>query len=332
MANIHEYVIQPNDETSIKRREKVYNSIDYGNLTLIELKYQEMQREVKRINEIVGAVKEKIKALYNAVNNLAGLVGASPASIFSFNKNIDIEMYTIENFVNSQISKYSEINEFTAKQIDKLSYLLDQLFDDNGQLITYEINGEEVTDNFTKFLNNKEREEKIKSGESLINMIVGFESSTPIVGDKYMVTSDPGNDQLLAVGNGILLGSNELIFEKYGIDVKNVVYGDLLDISTVDAVRNDIISNAKSEVIDILDANNITLNDCQIDALTSRKYNIGNIDEFVNMYNTYGDTQALYDNWMQYPVHGQNGKYFSSLADRRQKEWNLFHNGIYPSE
>ena len=163
-------------------------------------------------------------------------------------------------------------------------------------------------------------------------MIVGFEGSTPVVGDKYMVTVDPGNKQLLAVGNGILLGSNAKVFADHGIDVNNIKYGDLLDISVVNAVRDDIISNTKSQVLDILDANNITLNDCQIDALTSRMYNTGNINRFVEMYNRYGDTQELYDNWMQYPVYGQNGEYFSTLADRRQKEWNLFHNSIYPDE
>lgn len=332
MANNIEDIIQTNTETSIERRKNVYEAIDYGDLTLVELKFEEMYREVGRIKELVQSVKEKITALVNAINKLAGLVEAPTISIDSSTKNIDMQMETIETFVNEQISRYSELNEFTSEQIEKLVSLVDELFDENGQLVTYEIDGKEVTENFTTLLRNKEREERIKSGESLINMIVGFEGSTTIVGDKYMVSVDPGNKQLLAVGNGILLGSNAKVFAEHGIDVNNIKYGDLLDISVVNAVRDDIISNTKSQVLDILDANNITLNDCQIDALTSRMYNTGNIDKFVKMYNTYGDTQELYDNWMQYPVCGQNGEYFSSLADRRQKEWNLFHNGIYPDE
>lgn len=332
MANNIEDIIQTNTETSIERRKNVYEAIDYGDLTLVELKFEEMYREVGRIKELVQSVKEKITALVNAINKLAGLVEAPTISIDSSTKNIDMQMETIETFVNEQISRYSELNEFTSEQIEKLVSLVDELFDENGQLVTYEVDGKEVTENFTTLLRNKEREERIKSGESLINMIVGFEGSTTIVGDKYMVSVDPGNKQLLAVGNGILLGSNAKVFAEHGIDVNNIKYGDLLDISVVNAVRDDIISNTKSQVLDILDANNITLNDCQIDALTSRMYNTGNIDKFVKMYNTYGDTQELYDNWMQYPVCGQNGEYFSSLADRRQKEWNLFHNGIYPDE
>ena len=332
MNNNNEETIQEINENSIERKKTVIDAANYSDLTLVELKFEEMNREVIRIREIVQSVKEQMTPLVNAINKLAGLVEAPTVSIDSLTKNIDMQLEAIENFVNEQISRYTEINEFTSEQIDKLIHLFDELFDEDGQLITYEVNGEKVTENFTTLLRNKEREERIKSGESLINMIVGFEGSTPVVGDKYMVTVDPGNKQLLAVGNGILLGSNAKVFADHGIDVNNIKYGDLLDISVVNAVRDDIISNTKSQVLDILDANNITLNDCQIDALTSRMYNTGNINRFVEMYNRYGDTQELYDNWMQYPVYGQNGEYFSTLADRRQKEWNLFHNSIYPDE
>ncbi len=138
--------------------EKNYATKDYGNLTLVELKFQEMQREVIRIREIVQSVKEKITPLVNAINKLAGLVEAPSVSINSLTKNIDTQLETIESFVNEQISRYTEINEFTKEQIDKLISLVDELFDEDGQLVTYEINGEEVTENFTDLLNRKENE------------------------------------------------------------------------------------------------------------------------------------------------------------------------------
>lgn len=74
MANNIEDIIQTNTETSIERRKNVYEAIDYGDLTLVELKFEEMYREVGRIKELVQSVKEKITALVNAINKLAGLV------------------------------------------------------------------------------------------------------------------------------------------------------------------------------------------------------------------------------------------------------------------
>mgnify|MGYP001313436979 CR=1 FL=1 len=50
--------------------EKNYTTKDYGNLTLVELKFQEMRREVERINEIVNDVKSNLKELVNAINKM----------------------------------------------------------------------------------------------------------------------------------------------------------------------------------------------------------------------------------------------------------------------
>ena len=307
---------------------------DYGSLDLVELKFGEMNREVIRINQVIDSVKRGFTFLVNAINRLAGLVGASSISTESSFNSIAEQKEIIESFVNNQVDKYSELNEFTNERIKELISMVNQLFDADGQLVTYEVNGEEVTESFTTLLKNKEREERIKTGEALIEMITNFEGTTPIVGDKYKITGDPGNVNLLAVGSGLLLSSNAKVFAEHGIYVSQYTYGDLLDISTVDAVRDDVIGNTKEAVVNILDANNITLKDYQIDALTSRMYNTGNIDGFVTAYKKYQDSDNidyLY-NYMQYPVYGQNGVYFPSLADRRQKEWNLFHNGIYPDE
>ncbi len=138
--------------------EKNYATKDYGNLTLVELKFQEMRREVERINEIVNDVKSNLKELVNAINKLAGLVEMSTIPTTSATIEIDLEMKKIWNFVTTQIERYAGLNEFTVSQIRKLDDLLMELFDEDGQLVTYEINGEEVTENFTDLLNRKENE------------------------------------------------------------------------------------------------------------------------------------------------------------------------------
>lgn len=332
MTNRNEEIIQTNNENSIERRKKVYENTDYGDLTLVELKFEEMNREVGRIREIVQSVKEKITALVNAINKLAGLVEAPTISIDSSTKNIDMQMEIIENFVNEQISRYTEINEFTSEQIDKLINLLDELFDENGQLITYEVDGKEVTESFTALLNSKEKEEEIKNGIALVNMIIFFEGSTEVVGDKYKVQGDPGAKDCLAVGNGLLLSTNANTFAEFGIDVSKLKYGDLVDKATVDAVRDQVINDAKNYVVDILEQNDIVLNDYQIDALVSRKYNLGNIIGFVDAYKKYGNTEDLYNNWFYKGTYTADGDYSSTLAERRLQEWNLFHFGTYPNE
>ena len=264
--------------------EKNYATKDYGNLTLVELKFEEMNREVIRIREIVQSVKEQMTPLVNAINKLAGLVEAPTVSIDSLTKNIDTQLEAIENFVSEQISRYTEINKFTEEQVDKLISLLDELFDEDGQIITYETNGKEVTESFTALLNSKEKEEEIKNGIALVNMIIFFEGSTEVVGDKYKVQGDPGAKDYLAVGNGLLLSTNANTFAEFGIDVSKLKYGDLVDKATVDAVRDQVINDAKNYVVDILEKNDIVLNDYQIDALVSRKYNLGNISGFVDAY------------------------------------------------
>lgn len=139
--------------------EKYYTSTkNYGNLSLVELRFQEMRREVERINEIVNDVKSALNSLVSAINALAGLVGAATIPSTSATIGIDLKMEKISSFVNSQIERYAALNEFTYEQIKKLDSLLMELFDEDGQLVTYEIDGKEVTESFTDLLNRKENE------------------------------------------------------------------------------------------------------------------------------------------------------------------------------
>ena len=131
---------------------------DYGSLTLIELKFQEMRREVIRIKEIATDVKSSISSLISAINALAALVGASSISSSASIGRIEETEENISDFVNSQIERYASLNEITYEQIRKLDNLLMQLFDEDGQLVTYTIDGQEVTESFTDLMKRKEIE------------------------------------------------------------------------------------------------------------------------------------------------------------------------------
>ena len=131
---------------------------DYSNLTLIELKFQEMRREVIRIGEIATDVKSSISSLISAINTLASLVGASSISSSASIGKIEETEKSISKFVTSQIERYASLNEITYERVRILDNLIMQLFDKDGQLVTYEVNGETVTETFTKLLKRKEIE------------------------------------------------------------------------------------------------------------------------------------------------------------------------------
>ena len=137
--------------------EKYYTSTkDYGNLSLVELRFQEMRRELERINEIVNDVKSALNSLVSAINALAGLVGAATIPSSSATVGIDSKMKNITSFVQTQIERYANLNEFTYEQIKRLDSLLMKLFDVDGQLVTYTVGGKEVTETFNNLLKRKE--------------------------------------------------------------------------------------------------------------------------------------------------------------------------------
>lgn len=140
---------------------------------------------------------------------------------------------------------------------------------------------------------------------------------------KYVVHDDGAG--IPTVGYGVALKYNIERFRQKGIDVTGMTFGDTIDKSIVDAVENEEINEAFNNVRNKLSENNITLAEYQIEALVSRYYNCGNINNFPSMYLNYGDTDALYDNYMSKPVTGQGVGYLSGLERRRKAEWQLFH-------
>lgn len=164
------------------------------------------------------------------------------------------------------------------------------------------------------------------SSSSIVEMIQSWEGTGPTEGEYYIVYDDGYGT--LTVGHGVTLKYQSDKFAKRGIDVNTLSKGSKILKSTVDDIEKEILNNMRNSILNLLSNNNITLKEHQVDALLMRMYNVGNISGFPSNYLKYGDTQALYDNYMDSPVTS-NGKYSNGLVLRRELEWNLFHNGVY---
>ena len=164
-------------------------------------------------------------------------------------------------------------------------------------------------------------------GESeLFSMLQSWEGTGPTDGDCYIVYDDKyGN---LTVGHGVTLKNHSQRFEERQVDVSNLSTGSKIKKNIVDNIEIEIVNEKRNNIIKMLENNDISIEEYQIDALVIRSYNTGNVNNFPENYKQYGNTEALYDNYMSKPITS-DGKVSSGLARRRQAEWNLFHKGIY---
>lgn len=161
----------------------------------------------------------------------------------------------------------------------------------------------------------------------LITMLRAWEGTGQIKGDSYVVYPDSGG--VLTVGHGVTLIYNRDKFSKRGINIDSLSSGSLLKISIVDDIEMEILNDKRSYVLGVLSNNGISLESYQVDALIMRTYNVGNINAFPSNYKKYGDSDALYNNYMSSPTTDAKGTYLSGLVRRRQAEWKLFKDGIY---
>lgn len=187
--------------------------------------------------------------------------------------------------------------------------------------------------------------EKCGGSQALVDFIYGWEGSSPMNADgtKYQIMRDPIAGTR-AVGHGIDLdaGGYEAVFKKagYSTSVGSYVDKDFVDSLSLKAItvsfRDPVVSRTSG----------LDLKDYQIDALTSRAYNMGvegalgsmytSLD-FVSAYKKYWKDKdnskkvdynhPLYTTYMQYVTNGG----VSGLVKRRQSEWRLFQTGVYDS-
>ncbi len=151
-------------------------------------------------------------------------------------------------------------------------------------------------------------------------------TGTDETGTKYLV-KDVGDGKRTA-GPGITLDAQKNKFAERGIDVDNYPAGSYISKEAVDSIKAQVLEEAFSSIETTLSSAGLTLEKEKIEALVVFKYNVGNIKGFADAYKTYGDTQALFDNYFGKYVH-VNGEYWPGLMKRRQKEWELFHNHVY---
>ncbi len=125
--------------------------------------------------------------------------------------------------------------------------------------------------------------------------------------------------------------NNQALYANYGIDIASGAYDNLgsqLDVTIVQNVKRDFLSNAQSSIEQTLSANGIVLEENQIHALVCVNYQYGNIGNFVSAYQEYGNTEALRNNFVVNGclpfLTGYNGG-----VNRAQSNWGVFYEGIY---
>lgn len=148
--------------TDVKNRGS-YTPIDFEDLSFVQINYVEMRRQAERIREIGNDVCSKLNGVISAINTLAGLVGASVNLSIEDVTKVSNKIDDITSFVNSQISKYEELNDEVSSRISDLNYLIDQLFDEDGSYV-FVINedGNRERKLYQDILREKEKEEQSK--------------------------------------------------------------------------------------------------------------------------------------------------------------------------
>jgi murein DD-endopeptidase MepM/ murein hydrolase activator NlpD/GH24 family phage-related lysozyme (muramidase) len=163
------------------------------------------------------------------------------------------------------------------------------------------------------------------SGE-LATFIGNFEGTGPTNGDNYVVYCNKGD--VPTVGHGLALMYNVARFAKYGIDTSTLTCGSEVAKDVCDKVYEDRLNEDKTSVEAELSSHGITLNENQINALSSLHFNCGNINGFFDAYSTYGSTDNLCTGWWNSKANSNSGgTVLQGLITRRQKECSLFVNG-----
>lgn len=159
---------------------------------------------------------------------------------------------------------------------------------------------------------------------NLYEFLKYFEGTGPTNGDNYVAYNL--GDGVTTIGMGVTWENHMGRFKKHGIT--SISAGTEVSKTIVDAIAMEIIDEYANSIKSILSSNGVTLKQHQIDALTSRMYNTGNIEGFCDAYKQYGETDALYNNYMSSPIM-PGTEFEGGLRKRRKAEWDLFKTGNY---
>lgn len=132
--------------------------MDFGNIGYIEIRYLEMKRQIQRINEVGENMINAVNSLINAINKLASLVGGEAVESSSFNVNVQRRLGETTDFAFEQMEKYKEVNDISRNKLEGINNLLLQIFDSDGNVVSYTANGQEVVTTYQSVLKNLENE------------------------------------------------------------------------------------------------------------------------------------------------------------------------------
>lgn len=147
-------------------------------------------------------------------------------------------------------------------------------------------------------------------------------------GDYYIVENL--GDNAHTVGSGVTLEYCGDIFRQYGINPNEYKYhGAKIKADIVEKVKLERFNQDRSAVERELASCSVTLTENQLQALTSNRYNVGNVDGLCKAYKKYGDTEDFYNNWLLPSKLLRGTQFEKGLRRRRAAEWDLFHRGVY---
>lgn len=120
----------------------------------------------------------------------------------------------------------------------------------------------------------------------------------------------------------------ETQFSTYGVNVRTLNTGDLVNKENAMAAFALILQGFETTVDNYLSNNGISLEQAQRDALVAVCYQYGNIGNFAEAYRQCGNTDAL-----KTAFKTANGAQpFNCSTDRKTANWNLFHTGKYTTK
>ncbi len=161
------------------------------------------------------------------------------------------------------------------------------------------------------------------SRNALVQYIIGWEGTAKANADgtKYVVFDDGAGNP--TVGHGIYIAMHKARFSKRGVNADEInKVGAEVDKQIVDDIFLEILSEKVRSVQST--TNGLNLEEYQQDALVDMSFQTGNINGFVEAYNQYGNTEALYTNYFKKRAGSMVGN-----MRRRRSEYILFSTGNY---
>lgn len=175
------------------------------------------------------------------------------------------------------------------------------------------------------------------SGSAFLDFLKAWEGTRMDSEGHYIVADDGAG--VPTVGFGVAIKYNLERFEAKGVTNAatwqigdNCFYDHGVENEIIDSIMMQEIQDSRNAIKQATQACVPPLSPQQIDALLAIKYQYGNIGNFVQMWNQYGNTDALRQNVQSYRAGGGLGAHYfitNPSIGRAEATWKLFHEGIY---